>query len=298
MHNPFGFLQKELLRRNLANMKCGNPRCGSLQAAHCCGSCGVMAYCSKACQRAHWSTHRSEAASMTKLPLCDTAHMEFMRTPMSVDNRDFDDQQIKIREHGSKIFARSIVHELPEATRSLYAAYPVYKFYRNHKGRPVRTFGVLNFNTSEPRLHTITLKQDGDSYFTVGGQVASMLTMLSRWDDKCLSIISRSKIPGVFVDPCGHVLAASLSEETGYGTFSGNLCTCCVNDGSPLPTDRPVLFSPDHIKAMMTTCDCCGKFRKGRLCGKCQKARYCSLECQAKAWPVHKTTCAVSNADG
>ncbi|KAJ6558131.1 ankyrin repeat-containing domain protein [Mycena capillaripes] len=39
-------------------------------------------------------------------------------------------------------------------------------------------------------------------------------------------------------------------------------------------------------------CDMCGKLEPSlKNCGRCRIARYCSSDCQAKAWPIHKKTC-------
>ncbi|KDR84311.1 hypothetical protein GALMADRAFT_237074 [Galerina marginata CBS 339.88] len=39
-------------------------------------------------------------------------------------------------------------------------------------------------------------------------------------------------------------------------------------------------------------CDCCRRTDTPlKNCSKCYVARYCSVECQRKAWPVHKKTC-------
>jgi hypothetical protein len=40
-----------------------------------------------------------------------------------------------------------------------------------------------------------------------------------------------------------------------------------------------------------TKCWMCGKGGKLRMCNKCREARYCSRECQARDWKLHKEAC-------
>jgi TPR repeat protein len=38
-------------------------------------------------------------------------------------------------------------------------------------------------------------------------------------------------------------------------------------------------------------CVGCGASRKLKLCNKCRVARFCDMECTARMWPAHKTSC-------
>ena len=56
-----------------------------------------------------------------------------------------------------------------------------------------------------------------------------------------------------------------------------------------LPTNN----SPELLKAMrIKACMVCGELAKPlRLCGGCKMIRYCSVNCQTKHWPFHKSAC-------
>lgn len=44
----------------------------------------------------------------------------------------------------------------------------------------------------------------------------------------------------------------------------------------------------------MFMCETCKEVKEGmKVCSKCKSAYYCSYECQKKAWPEHKITCAL-----
>lgn len=272
-------------------MVCQNPGCARTEAPYCCGTCGTVAYCSRICQRAHWGSHKSRMV-VNGCRFCAVAAAELLRMPPDAKNRGLTDHQLVIRKHAAKSLARSQRDSFPAATRPIYEQYPVWAFYQDKRGRPVRVFGAIGYEgDNEPRLHTITLRSGGNSFFTAGGVVGGALTAVLRWSPDCLRLIDKSKSPGLFLDPLGHEVATGLAESTGYDILSDNLCSCCLENGTLLSVHRPVLFSAEHVQAMTTACDSCGKLRRGRLCGRCQKARYCSTECQANAWPVHKHTC-------
>lgn len=218
-----------------------------------------------------------------------------MRVPPDAANLDFDDWQLKTRFKTAEGIASMEIKTFPAVLRQVYERFPTWKLYRDHKNRPVRLFGAMNYNSSgTPHMHSITLHKDGKSFFTLGGTPADTLTTVAHWDPASVSIIRKSLIPGVFLDPLGHELASKLGSDTGYDVLSGNLCSCCCHKGQRLPTDRPVLLGPEHLRAMTERCAECRELKRSHLCGRCKKVRYCSPECQAKAWPTHKQHCKAS----
>ena len=270
-------------------MGCSNPGCDRAEAPFCCGSCGVLTYCSRLCQRAHWSAHKSDVV-VEGCRFCVTADNELTRSPPGVSKCGFTDDQLKIRRYAATSLARSQAASLPEFTRPVYEHYPTRACYEDHKGRPVRVFGVMG--TTEPwHVHTVTLGRGVKAFFTAGGTLASTLTPVARWRTESLDLILESRNPGMFLDPFGYEDAILLAEETGYDMLSSGGCACCKGNGTPLPTDRPVLFGAEHVSVMTTRCDECGRSRRGRVCGGCRSVRYCSTECQSAAWPAHKLVC-------
>lgn len=239
-------------------MRCRNPSCDSETASQVCTKCRMYIYCSPNCQRSHWPYHKvlcGKASSTTigGYTLSEIEHNEFSQTPILAENSSFSEWQLHIRTQTARGFGEAVEAGFPIETRPVYAKFPSWKFYVDIKHRPVRIFGVMNFRSAEPRVHTISLRKDGSSFFTVGGVLGKDLTCVKSWDEEALASIMKSKVPGLFLDPLGNQIASSLAEDTGYAFLSDNMCSCCGDNGSHLPTDRPVLLSDELMQARSKT---------------------------------------------
>lgn len=278
-------------------MRCRNPSCDKQDAYRFCGRCGLFAYCSRTCQQKHWRLHRltcnkPSSVEIFGYQLTVEEDAELRATPPSYRNQHFDDWQLRTRAKVAEGVAAALNEQIPAGAAATYAQYPTYAFYENQKKRPTRVFGALGYDSSGPvHLHTVTLKKDGSSYFTVGGTPAEEVSMVASWKPAAVTTIKKSAFPGIFLDPLGNDLASQLADETGYSILANNLCSCCCHNGYHLPADRPVLLSAEHVRSMTERCAECGKLRRCRLCGRCKQVKYCSEACQEQAWPKHKHVC-------
>lgn len=82
-------------------------------------------------------------------------------------------------------------------------------------------------------------------------------------------------LPRVLVSAAGVTVILDLIVQEGSG-------------GEAASTTTPA--TPQQDKPTKS-CDECGKTGHLRLCSACRTVSYCSVECQKKDWPVHKTSC-------
>jgi len=121
----------------------------------------------------------------------------------------------------------------------------------------------------------------GDLIGAVARYLPSMRILYGKGDedvDEIERMIQRAQmrcgVPATFDQKVSGVLPAPVSAS-------------CKSESSGLPKNE------NKIEVdVLAGCNTCGKTGgKQMVCGRCKRTQYCSKECQAKDWKVHKPSC-------
>ena len=84
-----------------------------------------------------------------------------------------------------------------------------------------------------------------------------------------------------------------------YGEASSSICRRASEEGTVVlyeSSHEESLSQDKHKSKSKHSCAACRAPHANRTCSRCKSSRYCSNDCQAAHWPVHKRQCAASTS--